>query len=800
LYNHSRSGKMRSRIFSISPALFLPFSFFALVLLYRPAPTQAEEPYQNITVKMYPLTESGSIDTTDPGHPLCEIDDPTTEQNEADTRYGCTAYAEDEAFRYPYQDNPATVDLEADYLLDVVPRELGPSSHHDLALQTQAVAARSYAYCAIRFMQGFDSWGNCDREINNSNSFQVFIPYYWNTLSANDQVRIQNAVANTLYMEDSANSVKGPIFAEFSADAYLTTKAGDYDYLVEVVDPISYDAAIPTIIAETHAHQRGMSQGGANRWAWGSSSQYEGQGVPWPVIWNDYRQILVHYYTGIDILDASGNKVAPDNRWNLLWHDNFGFPVDETPVFDNAQTYPLQLQLQNTSVTDWAESEGVLGYQWTVYGADADPAGWLPLAALPALEKGASTPDKDQSPFTVLVPAPCGSGEYTLHLDVGRNGNWFSSAGWPDARIDVTVQLATPQATTGRGYYTDGLGVLYYNDEDDGQWYIGGEITWQTFTPPIVFSTVEPYINFDTDTSSPAPGVNGTFWSAIWEGNLYVPQTGTYRFYLGGLDDGGRLYLDANPTPIIDQWLVQGPHEYFSLPVTLNQGLHVFRVEYAQGPGLEAGLSVCWEGPSFGKEVIAPSGAISGLPTPTLFFTPTPVPTATPTFTPSPTPLPTDTPTPASTSPPPWWAPAEQVLMQDEPLQKREAFSDLLSQIRDQILLSDPKGRTYVRMIYRHAPEITRLLAQDERLRLQTKALALEVQPLLESMLADRPSAESPRLSALWVDRALRVLEEVERQASPELKQEIQWWRKHLPEFTGKTGSEIWGSLPARSK
>jgi len=138
--------------------------------------------------------------------------------------------------------------------------------------------------------------------------------------------------------------------------------------------------------------------------------------------------------------------------------------------------------------------------------------------------------------------------------------------------------------------------------------------------------------------------------------------------------------------------------------------------------------------------------------------------------------------------------------MQDEPAQKREAFSDLLSRIRDQILLSDPKGRAYVQTIYRHAPEITQLLAEDERLRAEVKALALEVQPLLEATIADRPSKESPRLSAAWVERALGVFEEIEPRVRPELREEIRWWKERLPGFVGKTGLEIWEMLPERTK
>ncbi len=367
--------------------------------------------YQNINVNMYPLTPSGNIDTTNPDKPLCTIDDPLTEQqNEADTRYGCTAYPMDEAYAYSYNSNPATVSIEADYLLNVVPREMGPSGHHDLGLRSQAIAARSYAYCAIRHSQGLISWSNCNREINNSNSFQVFIPYTFDTLSSSEQARIQDAVADPLYMLDAAANNRGAIFAEFSADAYLETSPGDDSYLTGVSDPISYDPAILGIIDTTSAHQRGMSQNGANRWAWGNSSRLGG-GDEWPVHWNDYRQILVHYYTGIDILDGSGNPVAPDDRWNLLNYTGLSESVGAN------QTISLNLTVQNTSTTAW--DDVILGWKW-VSTSECDSA-WttdntLSLSAAPG----------DTIYPTVAITTPSNPGTYILHLDLKRTGGiWF---------------------------------------------------------------------------------------------------------------------------------------------------------------------------------------------------------------------------------------------------------------------------------------------------------------------------------------------------------------------------------------
>ena len=208
-----------------------------------------------------------------------------------------------------------------------------------------------------------------------------------------------------------------------------------------------------------------------------------------------------------------------------------------------------------------------------------------------------------------------------------------------------------------------------------------------------------------------------------------------------------------------------------------------------------ARLVIAYEG---GSSV--PTATLTATATPTLTATPTSTPTSTPTpVRPTNTPVPTNTPGAEPTSDP-WWGNAEKVLMKDEPAQKNEDFSNLLSQIRDQVLRNSSKGDEYIDMVYEHAPEIMTMFIKNEGLRLQVKELALEAQPLLESMVDDDVKGKQPRLSKAWIEKTLQVLEIAEKQASPALRQEIQWWRKYLPDFAGKTGNEIWEMLPKRDK
>lgn len=136
--------------------------------------------------------------------------------------------------------------------------------------------------------------------------------------------------------------------------------------------------------------------------------------------------------------------------------------------------------------------------------------------------------------------------------------------------------------------------------------------------------------------------------------------------------------------------------------------------------------------------------------------------------------------------------------MRDEPFTERQAYARLLSQVRDEVMVSSLKGEAYIRLTYRYAPEVTALLMQDEALRRRVKTLAVETRPLLEDLVARR-SAGGGRLQEAWVEEALAVLEDLEQKASPELREEIAWWRKMLPGWVGKTGQEIWASLPERA-
>lgn len=415
---------------------FLLIAFFLALFVFQQAQASA-----NTSQVMDALPQIGLLQSYDPPTMiyvrLWHLNDdgsrsqPYIECASGHTDYGCVAIGSGRF--YPYDTNPALVDVENDYLLDVVPREMDPRFYDSTAVSAQAIAARSFAYY----------WNNQGFNLSNSTDSQVFVPYtfeQWlgpnypsnsNTpCQSSDlntaQQTICNAVLSRYYI--AANNSDQPAKTEFSSDIFSVTQPGDQPYLQSVQDPIS---TVCDSLIGIYGNNRGMSQEGASRWARGNQCASGGDAnTAWPVKWTDYRQILVHYYTGVDILNTGGGKVAPDDRWNLLWHN---IPVQIT----SGQAIQANVWLQNTSTIGWTDAK--LGYQWIDSQSNSGP--WTEIN-LPSM------PPSDDENILISIMAPPIGGTYTLRLDVKRaDGAWFSDAGWIDAKIAVGITGPTPTAT-----------------------------------------------------------------------------------------------------------------------------------------------------------------------------------------------------------------------------------------------------------------------------------------------------------------------------------------------------------------
>jgi outer membrane protein OmpA-like peptidoglycan-associated protein len=97
------------------------------------------------------------------------------------------------------------------------------------------------------------------------------------------------------------------------------------------------------------------------------------------------------------------------------------------------------------------------------------------------------------------------------------------------------------------------------------------------------------------------PGVTDRFewFSLTYQGSIYIPVSGRYDFRLSS-DDGSQLFLDDRL--VIDNDGVHAMSDK-SAAVSLQQGNHVFRLRYFQGPASRLGLQLFVKEPG-GKEKI----------------------------------------------------------------------------------------------------------------------------------------------------------------------------------------------------
>ena len=120
-------------------------------------------------------------------------------------------------------------------------------------------------------------------------------------------------------------------------------------------------------------------------------------------------------------------------------------------------------------------------------------------------------------------------------------------------------------------------------------------------TPTLV--RLDPAVNFNWGTGSPAPSISVDLFTALWTGQVQPQFNETYTFYTT-TDDGVRLWV--NNQLIINQWIDQPPSEWNgSINLTAGQRYDIKMAYYENAGGAEAILS--WSSPSTAKAVVPTS-------------------------------------------------------------------------------------------------------------------------------------------------------------------------------------------------
>ncbi|MHC4533663.1 MAG: PA14 domain-containing protein [Planctomycetota bacterium] len=171
-------------------------------------------------------------------------------------------------------------------------------------------------------------------------------------------------------------------------------------------------------------------------------------------------------------------------------------------------------------------------------------------------------------------------------LELGKTYYW---------RVDEFDVAATHKGDVWSFTTTDGSGGIkgeYFNNID------------MSGTP--VLTRIDPNVNLDLGGESPGPGVSTDEWSARWTADLEIIVPDTFTFAVN-CQDGTRLWIDDKL--IINQWVMPTvTSKYYSVPISLEKGVHSLRLEYFDSAG-DAVEQLYWSTPTMAEEII-PAGPL----------------------------------------------------------------------------------------------------------------------------------------------------------------------------------------------
>ncbi|HKI06636.1 MAG TPA: PA14 domain-containing protein [Thermoanaerobaculia bacterium] len=167
--------------------------------------------------------------------------------------------------------------------------------------------------------------------------------------------------------------------------------------------------------------------------------------------------------------------------------------------------------------------------------------------------------------------------EFVSWSDGGTATHSFNT---PASNTTYTATFRVVTNPTGNG-----LSATYWDNQD--------------FTGTTV-SRVDPTVNFDWGSGSPAAGIGADTFSARWTGQVQARVTGTHTFYTVS-DDGVRLWI--NNVLVINNWTDHAPTENSgTISLTAGQRYDVRMEFYENGGGAVAKL--LWSAPGLAKETV----------------------------------------------------------------------------------------------------------------------------------------------------------------------------------------------------
>jgi hypothetical protein len=174
------------------------------------------------------------------------------------------------------------------------------------------------------------------------------------------------------------------------------------------------------------------------------------------------------------------------------------------------------------------------------------------------------------------------SGPFAVTDSVGIQAGAFRAGS-----VDSGVAKATFLKNTSIGAGAGLTGAYYSNQQ-------------KTFYNPPTLTRIDPTVNFDWGSGSPASGISADHFTVLWTGGVQPQFNETYTFYTT-TDDGVRLWV--NGRLIIDEWVDQSATEWSgAIPLQAGRIYPITMAYYENGGSAVARLS--WSSPSVAKTII----------------------------------------------------------------------------------------------------------------------------------------------------------------------------------------------------
>ncbi|MFZ4575286.1 MAG: PA14 domain-containing protein, partial [Phycisphaerales bacterium] len=166
--------------------------------------------------------------------------------------------------------------------------------------------------------------------------------------------------------------------------------------------------------------------------------------------------------------------------------------------------------------------------------------------------------------------------------------------------VEVSVSNVRDLAHTPNAVLPATTIVARYAATSNGTGLTGTYFASREFVGTPLLTRVDPIVNFNWNSSSPAPQVPQFNYAVRWVGQLQPRFTEAHTLIVRA-DDGARLFVDG--VLLADRWQDQGPTDVGGTIMLDSSRTHDVVIEYYQGGG-GASVEFSWQSPSQPRQIV----------------------------------------------------------------------------------------------------------------------------------------------------------------------------------------------------